>query len=132
MDAIHHFKQKLQEEMRENQRLKQELNQAKLNYDALMAAIKQKQEKNLDEYRKPSIDGGGGEIPFLGLADPVAMEIDENSRSSSEGRNHDEHRPDLEMEMAAYKDERANHQPHIQPSSFSFSLNGFQRLFFSR
>ncbi|KAL4581349.1 hypothetical protein LXL04_017563 [Taraxacum kok-saghyz] len=90
MDAIHHFKQQLQEEMRENQRLKQELNKARLNYEALITAIKQKQEKNLDEYRKPSIDGGGGEIPFLGLADPVAMQIDENSRSSSEGRNHDE------------------------------------------
>ena len=89
-----------------------------------MAAIKQKQEKNLDEYRKLSIDGGG-EIPFLGLADPIAMEIDDNSRSSSEGRNHDERRPDLEMEMAAYKDGRVNHQPHIQPSSFSFSVNGF-------
>lgn len=85
-EVIHHYIQQLEEEKSENQRLKQELNQANLNYNTLLTkVIRQKQEKNLDEYRKPNIDGGGGgEIPFIGLADPTTVETDENSRSSSD------------------------------------------------
>ncbi|KAI3708110.1 hypothetical protein L2E82_37177 [Cichorium intybus] len=89
-EVIHHYIQQLEEEKSENQRLKQELDQANCNYNTLLTKMmRHKQEKNLDEYRKPSIDGGG-EIPFIGLAAQAIVETDENSRSSSDGTNHDE------------------------------------------
>nr|WCL15201.1 WRKY7699 [Atractylodes chinensis] len=87
----------------ENQRLREVLNQVTVNYNTLqthfVTMMQQKQrEEQPSEDHKTSNDGGGGEVmmvprPFmdLGLAAPTAVETDENSQSSSEGRSHDEH-----------------------------------------
>lgn len=91
----------------ENQRLREALNQLTVNYNTLQSHLvtmmqqKQREEQSTDDH-KTSNDGGGGgggsEVmivprPFmdLGLAAPTAVETDENSQSSSEGRSHDEH-----------------------------------------
>ncbi|XP_024960845.1 WRKY transcription factor 6-like [Cynara cardunculus var. scolymus] len=89
----------------ENQRLREALNQLTVNYNTLQSHLvtmmqqKQREEQSADDH-KTSNDGGGGggEVmivprPFmdLGLAAPTAVETDENSQSSSEGRSHDEH-----------------------------------------
>ncbi|KVI02034.1 WRKY transcription factor 6-like [Cynara cardunculus var. scolymus] len=84
----------------ENQRLKQVLDQVTSNYNSLQmhmtTMMKQKQEEKPNDDRKPSKDGGGDMVMVprpltdLGLAAPATVDTDENSRSSSEGRSHDE------------------------------------------
>ncbi|KAI3753373.1 hypothetical protein L2E82_25425 [Cichorium intybus] len=87
----------------ENLRLREVLNQVTNNYNTLQTHLltmmqqKQRDEQSTEDH-KTGNEGGGGEVmmvprPFmdLGLAAPTAVETDENSQSSSEGRSHDEH-----------------------------------------
>ncbi|KAI3769672.1 hypothetical protein L6452_00781 [Arctium lappa] len=88
----------------ENQRLREALNQLTVNYNTLQSHLvsmmqqKQREEQSTDDHKASNEGAGGGEVmivprPFmdLGLAAPTAVETDENSQSSSEGRSHDEH-----------------------------------------
>lgn len=94
---------KLEKMKTENQKLKEALNQLTVNYNTLQSHLmtmmqqKQREDQQSTDDHKTSNDGGGEVMivprPFmdLGLAAPTAVETDENSQSSSEGRSHEEH-----------------------------------------
>ncbi|KAF5758808.1 putative transcription factor WRKY family [Helianthus annuus] len=88
----------------ENQQLRELLNQVTVKYNTLQTHLVTMMQQNQpdEDHKTTGNDGGGGKgggevmvvpRPFmdLGLAAPAAVETDENSQSSSEGRSHDEH-----------------------------------------
>ncbi|KAD6794469.1 hypothetical protein E3N88_05365 [Mikania micrantha] len=87
----------------ENQRLKEVLNKLIIDYNMLeMHIATMIQQTQGESKRKEDLAGKGStrsSFMDLGLAAPVTAENDENYRSSSEGRSHNEHSQSIDKDV---------------------------------